>query len=157
MKDLQELLTKFQEVFAWSYENMLGIDPEIAQHHINTHDHMVPVKQKLRRMRTKWLLKIKEEVTKQLQVGFIKPINQAEWIANVVPIPKKDGKVRMCVYFKDLNKACPEDDSPPSPHINVLVDNTAGSSLMSFMDGFSRYNQIKMALIDMTKTTFTIE
>ena len=54
-KDLQELLMEFQEVFAWSYEYMLGIDPEIAQHHIDTHDHMVPVKPKLRRMRTKWL------------------------------------------------------------------------------------------------------
>ena len=43
-KDLQELLMKFQEEFAWSYEDMLGIDPEIAQHHIDTHDHMVPVK-----------------------------------------------------------------------------------------------------------------
>ena len=73
-KDLQELLMEFQEVLAWSYEDMLGIDLEIAQHHIDTHDHMVPVKQKLRRMRIEWLLKIKEEVTKQLKVGFIKPV-----------------------------------------------------------------------------------
>ena len=117
---------------------------------------MVPIKQKFRHMRTKWLLKIKEEVTKQLKVGFIKPIHQAEWIANVVPIPKKDGKVRMCVDFRDLNKACPKDDFP-LPHIDVLVDNTTSSALMSFMDGFSGYNQIKMAHRDMTKTTFTIE
>ena len=137
-KYLQELLMEFQEVFAWSYEDMLGIDPEIAQHHIDTHDHMVPVKQKLRRMRTEWLLKIKEEVT-QLKVRFIKPVHQAEWIANVMPVPKKDGKVRMCVDFRDLNKACPKDDFP-LPHIDVLVDNTARSALMSFMDGFSRYN-----------------
>ncbi|XP_075663070.1 uncharacterized protein LOC142632578 [Castanea sativa] len=109
-KDLQELLTEFQEVFAWSYEDMLGIDSDIAQHHIDTHDHMVPVKQTLRRMRTKWLLKIKEKVTKQLKVGFIKSVHQAEWIINVVPISKKDGKVRMCVDFRDLNKACPKDD-----------------------------------------------
>ena len=66
-----------KEVFAWSYEDMPRIDPKIAQHYIDTHDHMVPVKQKLRRMRTKWLLKIKEKVTKQLKVGFIKPIHQA--------------------------------------------------------------------------------
>ena len=115
---------------------------------------MVLVKQKLKRMRTEWLLKVKEEVTKQLKVRFIKPINQAEWIANVMPIPKKDGKVRMCVDFRDLNKACPKDDFP-LPHIDVLVDNMAGSALMSLIDGFSRYNQIKMALKDMTKTTFT--
>ena len=155
-KDLQELLIEFQEVFAWSYEDMLGIDPEIAQYHINTYDLMVPVKQKLRRMMIEWLLKIKEEVTKQLKVGFIKLVHQAERIANVVPIPKKDGKVRMYVDFRDLNNACPKDDFP-FPHIDILVDKRAGSSLISFMDGFSRYNQIKMAPKDMTKTTFTTE
>ena len=69
----------------------------ISQHHIDTHAHMVPVKQKLRHMRTEWLIKIKEEVTKQLEVGFIKPMHKANWIANVVPVPKKDGKVRMCM------------------------------------------------------------
>ena len=154
-KDIQELfIMEFQEVFAWSYEDMPGIDPEITQHHIHTHDHMVPIKQKLRRMRTEWLLKIKEEVTTQLKVGFIKPVHQAKWVANVVPVPKKDGKVRVCADFRDLNKACPKDDFP-LPHIDVLMDNTARSALMSFMDGFSRYNQIKMAPKDMTKTTFT--
>ena len=122
-KDLQEL-REFQEVFAWPYEDMPRIDPEIAQHHINTHDRMVPVKQKLKRMRTEWLLKIKEEVTKQLKLGFIKPVHQAEWIANAVPIPKKDGNVRMCVDFRDLNRACPKDDFP-LPHIDVLLDNMA--------------------------------
>ena len=88
-------------------------------------------------MRTEWLFKIKEEVTKQLKVRFIKPVRKVEWIANIMPILKKDRKVRMCVDFKDLNKACPKDDFP-FPHINVLVDNMVGSVLMSFMDGFLR-------------------
>ena len=69
---------------------------------------------------------------------------------------KKDGKVRMCVDFKDLNKACPKGDFP-FPHIDVLVDNMVGSALMSFMDGFSGYNQMKMVPKDMTKTTLTTE
>ena len=99
-------------------------------------------------------LKIKEEVTKQLKVGFIKLVHQAEWVANVMPVPKKDEKVRTCVDFRDLNKECPKDDFP-LPHINILVDNTTGNALMSFMDGFSGYNQIKMASKDITKTTFT--
>ena len=73
---------------------MPSINLEIAQHHIDTHAHMVPVQQKLKHMRTEWLLKAKEEVTKQLKVGFIKSVHQAEWIANVVHVPKKEGKVK---------------------------------------------------------------
>jgi len=117
---------------------------------------MVPIKQKLRLIRTEWLLKIKEEFTKQLMVGFIKPVHQANWIANVVPIPKKDGKVRMYVDFRNLNKACPKVNFP-LPHIDVLVDNTAGNGFQSFMDGFLGYNKIKMAPRDTTKSTFTTE
>ena len=71
-------------------------------------------------------------------------------------VPKKDGKVRMFVEFRDLNQACPKDDFP-LPYIDVLVDNTTGSALMAFIDSFSRYNQIKMAPKNMTKTTFTTE
>ena len=67
-----------------------------------------------------------------------------------MPIPKKDGNVRMCVDFRDLNKACPNDDFPFT-HIDVLVNNMARSALMSFMDGFLGYNQIKMAPKDLTK------
>ncbi|KAG2394489.1 RNA-directed DNA polymerase-like protein [Vigna angularis] len=66
---------------------------------------------------------------------------------------KKDGKVRMCVDYRDLNRASPKDNFP-LPHIDTLVDNTAKYSLFSFMDGFSGYNQIKMAPEDMEKTTF---
>ena len=135
---------------------MIGIDLEIAQHHIDTHSHIMPIKQKLRCMRTEWLLTIKEEVTKRLKVGFIKLMHQAERIANVVPVPKKDGNIRMCVDFRDLNKACPNDDFP-LPYVDVLVNNTASSALMPFMDGFFEYNQIKMAPKDMTETIFTME
>ena len=62
----------------------------------------------------------------------------------------------MCVDFRDLNKESSKDDVS-LPHIDVLVDNTTRSALMSFMDGFSGYNQIKMASKDMTETTFTTE
>ena len=62
----------------------------------------------------------------------------------------------MCVDFRDLKKACPKDDFP-LPRIDVLVDNMVESALMSLMDGFLGYNQIKMAPKDMIKTTFIIE
>ena len=66
---------------------------------------------------------------------------------------KKDGKVRMCVDLRGLNKASPMDDFS-LPHIDILVNNTAGHALLSFMDGFSGYNQIKIAPEDMEKTSF---
>ena len=80
----------------------------------------------------------------------------ADWVANIVPVPKKDGRVRMCVDYRDLNRASPKDNFP-LPHIDTLVDNTAGHSYFSFMDGFSGYNQIKMHPDDMEKTAFITE
>ena len=90
---------------------------------------------------------------KQFDVGFLAMTRYSKWVANIVPIPKKDGKVRMCVDYRDLNRASPKDNFPLS-HIDILVDNTTIFALFSFMEGFSSYNQIKMALEDMEKTTF---
>jgi len=72
-----------------------------------------------------------------------------------VLVPKKDRKVQMCVDYRDLNRVSPKDNFP-LPHIDVLVDNISNFTLFSFMDGFSGYNQIKIALEDMEKTTFVI-
>ena len=99
------------------------------------------------------LLKIKEEVKKQLDEGFSEVAKYPKWIANIVSVPKKDGKVRMCVDYKDLNWASPKDNFS-LPYIDTLVDNTTKNSQFSFMDGFSRYNQIRMALEDKEKTAF---
>ena len=150
---LVALLTEFKKVFMWSYEDMVGIDIDIIQHCIPIDPTMKVVKQKLRRMKPEWTLKIKEEVEKQYNAGFLRVVNYPEWLANVVPVLKKDGKVRMCVDFRDLNKVSLKDDFPLS-HIDVLVDNAAGHALLSFMDGFSRYNQSKMAPEDTEKTYF---
>ena len=59
-----------------------------------------------------------------MKAGFIKVVSQIDWVANVVPVPKKDDKVRMCVDFRDLNRACLKDDFP-LPHIDMLFNNTA--------------------------------
>ena len=92
---------------------------------------------------------MKEEIQKQLSVGFISVVEYLEWLANVVIISKKDGKVRVCVDFRDLNTK----DDFPLPHIDMLVDGTAGHSMLSFMDGFSGYNQILMASEEDRKST----
>ena len=78
---------------------MAGIDRDIVQHCIPTDPTMKPVKQKLRRMKPEWTPKIKEEVEKQYNIGFLRLVNYPEWLANMVSVPRKDGKVRMCVAF----------------------------------------------------------
>jgi hypothetical protein len=70
-----------------------------------------------------------------------------------VVLPNKDNKKRVYVNYKDLNKASPNDDFS-LPYIYVLIDNATTSATYWFIDGFSGYNQIKMAEEDKEKNTF---
>jgi len=148
-----ELLREYSDIFAWSYKDMPGLDPDVVEHRLPLKPECPPVKQKLRRSHHDMALKIKEEERKQINAGFLITSEYPQWLANIVPVPKKDGKVKMCVDYRDLNKASPKDDFP-LPHIDVLVDSTAKCKVFSFMDGFSGYNQIKMAPEDREKTSF---
>ena len=89
-------------------------------------------------------------------VRQIREIQYPKWLANVVLDKKTNGKWRMCVNFTDLNKACPK-DSYPLPSIDALVDSASGCTLLSFLDAFSRYNQIWMHPRDECKTAFMTE
>ena len=153
---LIDLLRSYLDVFVSSYEDMPGLDSFIVHHHLPILPHARPIKQKLRRLHPRWSLQVKEEIYKQLSVGFLSVVEYPEWLANVVLVPKKDGKVRVCVDFRDLNKANLKDDFP-LPHIDILVDSTVGHLMLSFMDGFFGYNRIMMAPEDMKKTFFIIE
>ena len=150
---LIDLLREYSDVFAWSYQDMPSLDTDIVVHRLPLREECAPVKQKLRKVKPEMLLKMKEEVKKELDAGFLEVSKYPQWVANIVLVPKKDDKVQMCVDYRDLNRASPKDNFS-LPHIDTLVDNTAKHSLFSFMDGFSGYNQIKMALKDMEKTTF---
>ncbi|RVW18916.1 Retrovirus-related Pol polyprotein from transposon 17.6 [Vitis vinifera] len=107
---LIHLLRSYLDVFAWSYEDMPGLDPSIVQHHLPTLPHARPVKQKLRRLHPRWSLQVKEEIQKQLSVGFISVVEYPEWLANVVPVPKKDGKVRGYNQIFDGSRGYGEDN-----------------------------------------------
>ena len=96
---------------------------------------------------------IREEVDKLKEAEAIKEVYYLEWLANMVVVNKKNGKWRVCVDFKDLNKACPKDPFP-MPKINQLVDATFGHPKMSFLDAFQRYHQIALAPKDQEKTSF---
>ena len=88
-----------------------------------------------------------------LKVGFIREIKYPKWLANVVVVPKKGEKWRVCMNYTYLNEACPEDNFP-LPQIDQIVDASAGHGIFSFVDAFSGYHQILMHLPDAEKTTF---
>ena len=82
---------------------MPGLDTEIVVHRIPVKLECLPMRQALRRMKFEIILKIKEEVEKQLKDGFLTAIAYSDWGANIVRVPKKDGKVHTCVDYRDLN------------------------------------------------------
>ena len=132
---------------------MPGIDPSVITHRLNVHLSSKLVRQKKRVFAPERDNAIKEEVQKLTTAQFIREVYYPDWLANVVMVKKANGKWKMCVDFTDLNKACPK-NSYPLPRIDQLVDSTAGHRLLSFMDAFSGYNQIKMDKEDQEKTSF---
>ncbi|KAI3701922.1 hypothetical protein L6452_27409 [Arctium lappa] len=140
--------------FTWTHEDMVDIDPEVISHKLNVDPSFKPIKQKHRKFATERNKVINDEVDNLLKIGKIREVKYPDWLANVVVVvQKKNGKWRVCIDFTDLNKACPKDPFP-LPHINALVDATAGHELLKFMDAYSGYNQILMHVDDQEKTTF---
>lgn len=80
-------------------------------------------------------------------IRFVCEVRYLTWLADMVRIPKKIGKWRMCVDYTNLNRACPK-DSFPLPQIDQLVDSPSGHEVLSFLDAYSGYNQIPMHLDD---------
>ena len=102
-QQLIQMLHDYVEIFTWSYEDMPGLDTDIVVHHLPTKEECPPVKQKVRRMRPEMSERIKAEVMKQFNIGFLVVTSYPQWVSNVVPVPKKDGKVRIWVDYRALN------------------------------------------------------
>ncbi|RYE03027.1 MAG: hypothetical protein EOP33_09865, partial [Rickettsiaceae bacterium] len=153
---LASFLREFKDVFAWTHADMPGIDPDVIVHRLNDDKTIAEKVQARRAFNPERYLAINEEVEKLLSAGFIREAKYPKWVANVVMVKKPNGKWRICIDYKDLNKACPK-DCFPLPRIEQLVDATAGHELLSFMDAYSGYNQIRMHEPDQIKTTFVTD
>ena len=133
---LASFLREFKDVFAWTHADMPGIDPDVIVHRLNDDKTIVVKVQARRAFNPERYLAINEEVEKLLLGGFIREAKYPKWVANVVMVKKPNGKWRIFIDYKDLNKACPK-DCFPLPRIEQLVDTTLGYELLSFMDAYS--------------------
>ena len=150
---LIQFLKENLDVFAWSHGDIPGISPKVIQHKLNVNPERKPVQQRRRAFDLERDQAVTEEVTKLLTTSFIREVYYPDWLTNVVLVKKANEKWRMWMDFTDLNKACPK-DSFPLLRIDQLVDSITGHKLLTFMDAFSGYNQIKMAEEDQEKTAF---
>ena len=149
---LVTFLKNNRDVFAWSHEDMPGINPSVMVHSLNMSPFFTPVRQKKRVFAPKRDQAITEEVHKLQEANFIREVYYLNWLVNVVMVKKTSRKWRMCIDFTNLNKACPKDSYPLS-QVDVLVDSTA-QQLLSFMEAFFSYNQIRMDEANQEKTLF---
>ncbi|RDY04815.1 hypothetical protein CR513_11419, partial [Mucuna pruriens] len=151
--ELVQCLQQNSDVFAWSPQDMPGINPNFMNHKLSIVEGARPVVQKKRKQGEEKRRAVKEETEKLLKAGFIREVRYPEWLANVVMVRKANGRWRMCTDYTDLNKVCPKDPYP-LPNIDRLVDNVSGYEFLSFMDAYSGYNQIIMHPGDEEKTAF---
>jgi hypothetical protein len=115
------------------------VSRDIIEHKLNINPNFRTKKQKLRKLAEDRIQATKAEVQRFLDPKVIREVQFTTWLANIVMVNKKNGKWQMCIDFTDLNKACPKDNFP-LPRIDTLVDQAAGSEMLSFLDCFSGYH-----------------
>jgi hypothetical protein len=148
------MLKEFSDVFDWTYEDIRTYDASIIEHKIPLKEETKPFKQKLRQINPMLLLVMEKEVKKNLDAKIIIPLRYSEWVANLVPVRKKNGEIRLCVDFQNLNRISKKDNYP-LPKMEHMLQRVTGASRMSLIDGFYGYNQISVLPEDREKTTFT--
>jgi hypothetical protein len=99
-------LNKNKDVFTWSAKDLQGVNRDIIEHTLQTDEKIIPKKQKLRKMSEEKVKAVEVEVQRLHDAKVTREVLYPIWLANTVPVKKKNGKWRMCVEFSDLNKAC---------------------------------------------------
>ena len=141
-------------MFAWTYEDLNTYDTFVIEHKIPLKEEAKPFGQKLRQINLMLFPIIEKEVRKLLDAQIIVPLRYSEWVANLVPLRKKSGEIRLCVNFRNLKKSSRKDNYP-LPNMEHILQRVTGASRISMIDGFSGYNQISILPEDREKTTFT--
>eukprot|EP00253_Pinus_taeda_P008099 PITA_08099 len=147
-------MRQFANIFSWEYSDLKTYDKNVIQHKIPLEKDTIPFKQKLRPMNPLLLPLVEKEIKKLSAAKIIVPLRYSKWVAKLVVVRKKNGEIRLCVDFRNLNK-CSKKDNYPLLKMEHLLQQVSGAKVMSFIDGFSGFNQIVVHPNDQEKTTFT--
>jgi hypothetical protein len=138
-------LKEFKDVFAWTYKDLKGIPTKLTQHKIEL-DATIPLAHQAKyRLNPNYVIIIKQDINNLLAIGFIQSIEEATWLSPIVVVPKKNGKIRICIDFKKLN-ATTKKDPYPLPFTDEVLNIVIGNEAYSFLDGYLGYHQISIAL-----------
>jgi hypothetical protein len=107
-----KLLKEFVDVFAWKYEDLRTYDTNIIEHKITLKEETNPFRQTLRQLNPMFLPIMEKEVKKMVDAKIIIPLRYSKWVANLVPVRKKNGEIRICVDFINLNRSSKKDNYP---------------------------------------------
>ena len=169
---LLEILRTHKPTIGRIIEDIKGIIPLICTHRIHLEEDVKPSRQPQRRLNPIMKDVVKKEVLKLLNVGVIYPIMDSKWVSPTQVVPKKFGVTvepnehneliptrvttgwRVCIYYRKLN-AGTRKDYFPLPFVDQMLERVAEHEFYCFLDGYSGYNQIEIALEDQEKTTFT--
>lgn len=109
---IETLLHEYKDCFVWDYNEMVGLSKDLVEHRLPIQEGKKSTKQTPRSIAPEVVTKIKEEVERLFNGKFIWTVRYVDWISNVVPIIKKNGKMCVCIYFVDLNSITPKDEYP---------------------------------------------
>ena len=169
---LLEILRTHRSAIGWTIADIKGICPLICTHRIHLEEDVKPSRQPQRRLNPIMKEVVKKKVLKLLDVGVIYPIADSKWVSPTQVVPKKSGVTvvanenneliptrvtsgwRVCIDYRKLNAGTRKDHFP-LPFVDQMLERVAGHEFYCFLDGYSGYNQIEIALEDQEKTTFT--
>ena len=143
-------------MFAWLYKDFKGVDPIVCQHTIPLHNDAKASKQRPYLYNENYAMNIKEEINRLREAWCIYKIKHTKWVSPLVVVPKKNGKLRVCVNLKKVNAAKIRDQYP-LPITNHVLERVAGAKAYSFLDGLFVYNQLSIAPKDQHKMAFAIK
>ncbi|GJV78683.1 reverse transcriptase domain-containing protein [Tanacetum coccineum] len=149
------ILQRNLDIFDWKPTDMIGVPRHIAEHRLNVQEGCSPVRQKKRGQTADRNQAIQEEVRKLVEAEIMKEVYYHDWLSNLVMVKKHDNSWRMCVDFKDLNKAFLK-GGYLLPKIDWKVESLCGFPFKFFLDAYKGYHQIHMEKEDEEKTAFII-